>query len=302
MDRTNVKRLPIFQADARHMGTVAGVSNIVAGSSALSNLSISQDDQAPKIKYVPMTITMSKARKPNEIVCTISKPFPIPPNISLAKSKKAISELSEKDAEIKVSYIRRNTKAEVASPQEDPEMDKSQWFARALKRNPDLLELLERARPLTGKESCSQAILPETTIHEYGVFALPVQQRTPSSFSNKQIGGSRTLSTALGIRRSISFGPTHSHAQMVEDPEIEEKRYKAELKKRLESVATSEVRDTLSRETLLHLIMQHLHWKNLHKTISALEEESGVKCKRVPSAAQARCIHMRRRVDVHLTN
>lgn len=42
-------------------------------------------------------------------------------------------------------------------------------------------------------------------------------------------------------------------------------------------VSTTENREVLSRETLIQLIYQHLHHKQLYKSMKALEEETGIK-------------------------
>jgi hypothetical protein len=89
-----------------------------------------------------------------EKVLTVKKHLPIPPGSKLSQDPrivhfdKKLEEDEKKENKNKIqNFIEKNSVEGV---------DKKQWVARAMKRNPDVLDLMERLRPLSKQESFSR--------------------------------------------------------------------------------------------------------------------------------------------------
>eukprot|EP01080_Neovahlkampfia_damariscottae_P006336 gene6336-10343_t len=89
-----------------------------------------------------------------EKLLTITKHIPIPPGSKLSQDPRVV----QFDKRIE-DEERKENKKRLQDFLEDNSLDgvdKKQWVARAMKRNPDVLNLMERLRPLSKKESFSR--------------------------------------------------------------------------------------------------------------------------------------------------
>lgn len=106
---------------------------------------------------------------------------------------------------------------------------RNEWIALAMRRNPSVLEVMERMRPIS---------------------------RTPS-FSTTISSSEKRFSTLEDLDFAVI-------TEVSQKPQP--------------NAATTEVRETITRESLLQLIYQHFESKNMTASIEAMEKETGIKC------------------------
>lgn len=111
------------------------------------------------IKTLRVEIPFAKRNDPDTVVTTITKHIPLPPNINIDSDRVVpySQNLEKEDAKKAEEAIQNLIKSKLSTKNISKD-EKSQWQARAMKRNPELLSLYERVRPLSGKKSFSRGV------------------------------------------------------------------------------------------------------------------------------------------------
>ena len=108
------------------------------------------------------------------------------------------------------SSLRSTASTSTGVGQSSVEEDRHLWTARVMRRNPDLLEIYERLRPITKKESYSKALLPDNSITSTQDFFAPspTLSHTASMSSNSSNASASASSNSLSkyfIFKKINF-------------------------------------------------------------------------------------------------
>jgi son of sevenless-like protein len=201
---------------------------------------------------------------------------PIPPGTSLLRDEQFVKEyLSESSAQNGETYKQfsnflreeiqkknlgldeQNNKRALSAEELEirkklDEQNRDQWLARAMKRNTDLLCLMERIRPLSKQRSFSQRIFLKY-----------------KKFAGTNIHNSHALKRAQSANDVKSLDGSEA--------KVEYEAKSASVLDYSQIVSTTENPAVLSREILIQLIHQHLATKKLWKTIDVLGKESGIR-------------------------
>lgn len=104
-----------------------------------------------EVKSILVEIPLVKKNDPTKIVAKLNKNVPIPPSYQLSQGKTFDKKL-EMEEDKQIDKIIQN----YVETQRVEGVDKRQWTALAMKRNPEFLFLWERARSITKKGSFSK--------------------------------------------------------------------------------------------------------------------------------------------------
>ncbi|KAL0480509.1 gefJ [Acrasis kona] len=186
------------------------------------NLSLSE-------KYIRSTFS-----EPKRVQYVINKLVPVPPGTRLYNSKQSYP-YNPRDEEREHQEFK--SLGDAVKTSRSPAKDSDKWIDRAMKRNVELLSLVERLRPLSNKRSFSSHIYKK-----YSKFSSVNNAQTPIS---------------------------------TQDASADDKKEKNILDFS-DRVSTTEIRDVLPREQLLQIVHEYLSAHKYHKTIETLNKESGV--------------------------
>jgi hypothetical protein len=185
--------------------------------------------------------------------------IPIPPNTKLYNDSEVTSkysvEIGKSDVDSLALFTNKVQQEIKFKTEELEDQDREQWVARAMKRNTDLLCLMERLRPLSKHQSFSHYIAKKY-----------------KRFSPSESASNRRLAAINSTRMSVS---NHHHAE--EEANNTAAKGATSTLDLTEIVSTTENQRVLSRESLIQLIHQHLAHKKYYKTIQVLGKETGVK-------------------------
>ncbi|EFC43984.1 rasGEF domain-containing protein [Naegleria gruberi] len=177
--------------------------------------------------------------------------------------------------------------------QPENKVDKSQWIARAMKRNPHILALLERSRPLNNQPSLSMIKPRQSSTNSSQPTSetnSPRSTASPTVATDHNPGGTvnMDLLSSKGrdsMKSSLTESPNSSSHNLLKymsavqvDQQIvtniEEKKSILDYSTFLGTVENKEV---LPREGLLQIIYQFMAQKGYYNTIKEMEKETGIK-------------------------
>ncbi|KAL9654235.1 hypothetical protein ABK040_010267 [Willaertia magna] len=206
--------------------------------------------------------------------------IPVPPTSELYNDNSKVERFNPSQEKFHQSEIKRVTK--VIQNQVDKntssnnDSNRQQWLARALKRNPEILYLSERLRPLSKQNSHSSYLY-----QKYSVFSsskgVDASMNAGSNVASPTIDSptqSSPISNPSNLKELLELSTTDIFPS--EETSSEDKT-KHSILDHTQSISTTENRDVLSRETLLQLVYQHLAQRGLYRSIKTMEQETGVK-------------------------
>ncbi|KAL9657697.1 hypothetical protein ABK040_005050 [Willaertia magna] len=155
----------------------------------------------------------------------------------------------------------------------DNSKNRQQWLARALKRNPEVLYLSERLRPLSKQNSNSSYLY-----QKYSSKGVDASMNTGSNYVTSPTIDSPTQSSPISNPSNLKELLELSTTDIVPSEETSSAdKTKRSILDHTQSISTTENRDVLPRETLLQLVYQHLAQRGLYRSIKTMEQETGVK-------------------------